>query len=521
MSNSRLSYAQILETNNLIQNCTDETYWLCVTRTVQESKLFPVPAYMMLSYLMAFYRYPSLLRKIESRMPAEDIGDRARNMGMKLQNPGMGWGLPGFYLLGREWLINMGLLKPTDAIEDIIYVMDFWKRFQLSAHRNDGHITNKEFGHRAQLFPERLLQVFHADMFECAIGDELHTAAQAFMASASQYGFLVSCESRISQCNSGPFKLADDREMIIRDFMELSESDFPWLDDVSRDVPRNNLTVTMAVKDCHFHLVDDWGSFESKPEFKPEHLIGVGLYTSDNLSDGYVPVGMSSKEDLIGTFRSLEIKIREATTGLWKRIATWNRDQMLDSGAIVYFAIIKDLAHVAGVYEVDDWMKVDERAERFRPLLNDEFSRDALGELVGFVSHPSQQAMEYTMAQHSNQPTRMFTSIPYSVLNGDSYTCSSGPLYPGITNLPAKKDAYRTTRGILNLAEYNKLSRESVPPLVSDKYRFLCDTWVKYNAGTPLADELYTLEQSKSRNLKGKGSKLRRGDVEKLGRRGQ
>jgi len=234
MPQNRISYAQLLETNNLIQTCSDETYWLCVTRTVQESKLFPVPAYMMLSYLMAFYRYPSLLRKIESRMRAEEIGDRARNMGMKIQNPSMGWALPGFYLLGREWLINMGLLKPTDAIEDVIYVMDFWKRFQLSWHRNDGHITNKEFGHRAQILPESRLQVFHADMYDCKDGDELHQAAQAFMASASQYGFLISCESRISLHNSGPYKLADDRELLIRDFMDLSESDFPWLDDVAK-----------------------------------------------------------------------------------------------------------------------------------------------------------------------------------------------------------------------------------------------------------------------------------------------
>ena len=62
MSSRSLSYAQLLETNNLVQNCADETYWLCVTRTVQESKLFPVPAYMMLSYMMAYFRYPSLLR---------------------------------------------------------------------------------------------------------------------------------------------------------------------------------------------------------------------------------------------------------------------------------------------------------------------------------------------------------------------------------------------------------------------------------------------------------------------------
>src|ERR1700747_2087232 len=100
MSSSRITYAQLLETNHLLQSCADETYWLCVTRTVQESKLFPVPAYMLLSYLMAFYRYPSLLRKVESRLPAEEIGDRGRNMGIKIQNSPMGWALPGFYLLG-------------------------------------------------------------------------------------------------------------------------------------------------------------------------------------------------------------------------------------------------------------------------------------------------------------------------------------------------------------------------------------------------------------------------------------
>ncbi|MCU0790558.1 MAG: hypothetical protein MUE79_05830, partial [Nitratireductor sp.] len=257
-------------------------------------------------------------------------------------------------------------------------------------------------------------------------------------------------------------------------------------------------------------------SFESKPEFQADKLVGVGLYTSDNLSEGYIPLGMESREKLIAKFKELNEQVKDATTQLWKRIASWSRDQMIDAGAITYFAIIKDLAHVAGVYDVDDWMKIDERAERFRPLLNDEFSRDALGELVGLVSHPSQQVMEYTMAQHSNKPTRMYTNIPYSVLSGEPYTSSSGPVYPGITNLPEKKDAYNTTRGTLTLAEYNRLSQEFTPKVLHQKYRYLCDTWVKYHAGTPLADELYKLEQARSRKLEGKGSKLKRADIEKL-----
>ncbi|ARR55218.1 hypothetical protein HY78_18095 [Rhizorhabdus wittichii DC-6] len=140
-----LSYVQLLEANNLMQTVGDETYWLCVTRTVQGSKLFPVSAYIMFSYLNAFYRYPALLKKIEAQMKAEEIADRSRNMGIKIQNSHMGWCLPAFYLLGREWLISLGMLRPQDAVEDVLYVLDFWKRFQLAWHRNDGHLTNRAY----------------------------------------------------------------------------------------------------------------------------------------------------------------------------------------------------------------------------------------------------------------------------------------------------------------------------------------------------------------------------------------
>ena len=79
MPRPNLTYSQILETNNIMRAAGEETYYLGVTRTVQESKFFPVSAYVMLGYLNAFYRYPALLRKIESHMSPEDIADRIRN----------------------------------------------------------------------------------------------------------------------------------------------------------------------------------------------------------------------------------------------------------------------------------------------------------------------------------------------------------------------------------------------------------------------------------------------------------
>lgn len=507
MTGAKISYAQLLETNQLIQACGDETFWLCLTRTVQGSKLFPVSPYILLSYINAFYRYPELLRKIEAKMPAEEVADRARNIGVKLQASHLAWGLPAFYLLGREYLMALGMLRPQDAIEDVITVMDFWKRFSLSWHRNDGHLTNREFGHRSQILPDRRLEIFRADMFACEPGDDLHKAAHAFLATASQYGFLVSCESRISLSNSGPYRLDDKHQMIVRDFMDLAETSLPWLDGVAADVPYNNLTVTMSARDCHFHLIDDWGSFESEPEFTADKLAGVGLYTSDALSDGFVPVGMGSREELIEAFRSLNKVLKDAMDKLWLRMAEWSRDQLLDAGALTYFGICKELAHVAGVFEVEDWLEIDARAERFRPILTDEYGDGALGELVGLLTLPQQQTSPFSMMQHADRPVRLLTPLPYSVLAGEDYVASAGPIQPGTSHLDAKVNRYRTTQGVLTLAEYNRRAAANVPSACEDRFRHLCETWIKYNHDSPLADELYRSEQKQSRTLAGRGTR--------------
>ncbi|WOE75630.1 hypothetical protein [Alterisphingorhabdus coralli] len=471
-----ISYAQLLETNQLIQACADSTYWLCLTRTVQGSKLYPVSAYILLSYLNAFYRYPSLIRKVEASMPAEEIADRARQMGVKAQNSSIGWALPSFYLLGREYLINLGFLRPQDAIEDVITVMDFWKRFQLSWHRNDGHLTNADYNQRAQILPHSAVQRFAGEMHKVEPGGALSVAAQRFLATVSQYGFLVSAESRISLTNSGPYRLTDDSQLLMRDFMDLGETSLPWLDDIASDMPFNNLTVAMEVTGCHFHLVDDWGSFESTPEFTPDRLTGIGLYTSDTLSEGHVPVGMDTPETLTAMLDDLSDRAKAATDKLWLRMAEWSRDQLIDAGALSYYAICKEIAHIAGVFDPADWLEIDPRAERFRPLLSDEYADTALGELVGGLTLPSQQTAPHGMMKWSDKPTRVLTPLPLSVLNGAPFLPRMAPPMPGGSHLPAKNDRYQTTRGVLSLAQYNEAARAFVPKSCRPEENFRCET---------------------------------------------
>ena len=167
--------------------------------------------------------------------------------------------------------------------------------------------------------------------------------------------------------------------------------------------------------------------------------------------------------------------MKEALSRLWQKIAGWSRDQMLDAGALTYYAIFKDLAHIAGCYDPEDWIKIDERAERFRPLLNDEYSRDVLGEIcVG--SSPSHQLSDYTMMMHNDQPTRIYSQIPYSILVDGDYAPTVGGMRPGITYLDDKKDVYCTTEGKIGFEEYNRRVRDFEPELHKQAHRLFCET---------------------------------------------
>src|SRR3954467_12640333 len=190
------SYVDLLETNNFIQKWADSFYFQCTTRTVQESKLFPVNPYIALSYFQAWYRWPDLLRRIDAVMPAEEIGDRARQVGSYVNTITMGL-IPQFYSGGRQILMDMGMLKPTDALDDVMFVLDFGQRLNMAYHRSYAHIIPSDAGHRNQVHTARQTKAFEDAALGVPPGDDLHTAFNRFMASLSAYGFLSHCECRL------------------------------------------------------------------------------------------------------------------------------------------------------------------------------------------------------------------------------------------------------------------------------------------------------------------------------------
>ena len=527
MSEWKITEQELISANVLIQRSDDVLVHNCVTRTAQESKLFPILPYLDMVMIDSYWRFPDLIRKALGVLSPEDIGHRARNVTTTL-NRLTSWASLNYYLNGRSLLMRLGVIGPEDNLEDLCFMVDWYRRMAGAYHRNDGHLYALDAGDINHDHDERSLQVFEADAFEC--DDALRHAAAKFMAVATQYNFLVHCESRSGLASSGPYRLGERLLMHTRDFLNMGESGLTWLDGVADGVTHSNLTVVVITDGVSIDITD-WGTPYTTPENYQDSIVGVGLYTSDFLSDRYTPVGMDSRADLADTFNALSAELTDATRKLYSRFAEMSFHQMTEAGMQTYLRAPVDALMMAGEYAQSDWDFVDDRTRRLWDIFNEELSMDLyvdnFAALVGHVGSMNDYYLHpvlYAMWRRSGgkeplpHPGRGAHLIPGHVLVEHDYARRVNPNglsdAKGTTSLPAKTSTYSTSRGRLTEDELNASAKAFASPLVDGPWRYFDAYTIKYHHGDPEVDAMYRHTQETSRLLRDRGSGVVRTDID-------
>lgn len=530
MSDWRIDEEQLFRLNTVLQQQDDILVTNCLTRSAQESKLFPIMPYLDLVMIDCYYRTPDLLRKVAARVTPEQIGDRAREASTTLTRLTT-WAILNYYVNGRSLLIRHGMLRPEDNLEDLWFVADFQQRLISAYQRANAHQSAYAAGDISPHHEERTLQCFEADAFE--LDDRLRSAVSKFLAMATQYNFLVHCESRSGLGAAGPYRLGGQTILHTRDFLNLTECGLPWMDGIGTELPYANLTLTM-ITDGVILDITDWGTPYSRPEAYQERLVGVGLYTSDALCDRYQPVGMGSAAELAGTFEELADGCAAATRGLYARFSDMTNDQMIEAGIASYLRAPVDAAIIAGVYDQDDWDFIDDRTRRLWPIYNEEFAMDAyvdyFAALQGLVGSDTDYYVHPVLYDRWRRnggvgdlpgPGRNAQLVPAHVLDSGDYTLrvnAQGSKSSGTWSLPKKTGAYTFASGRLSQDEMNARAREFASPLFEVPWSNLDERSIKWRWQTDEVDALYRYAQTDSRLLADRGAGLRRGDIEAIRR---
>ena len=531
MSEWKITEEQLLAANVLIQRSDDVLVHNCVTRTAQESKLFPILPYLDMVMIDSYWRFPDLLRKALAQLSPEDVGHRIRNVSTTLSRLSS-WASLNYYLNGRSLLIRLGVIRPEDNLEDLTFMTEWYRRMNGAYHRNDGHLYALDAGDISHDHDERVLQVFEADAFEA--DDALRHAAAKFMAVGTQYNFLVHCESRAGLTASGPYRLGDGLLMHTRDFVNMGECGLAWLDGVAEGVTHSNLTVVVITDGVAIDITD-WGTAYTTPEDYQDRIVGVGLYRSDLLCDRYLPVGMDSARELTDTFGALAGELTQATRGLYSRFAEMGFDQMVEAGMNTYLRAPVDALMMAGEYAQSDWDYVDDRTRRLWPLFNEEYAYDAyvdnFAALTGLTASANDYYLHpehYMMWRRSGgktplpAPGRGAQMIPAHVLTDHDYPRRVNPNgladSKGTSSLPAKTGSYNTTAGKLSQDELNAAARAFSSPLIDGPWRNFDWQTVKWHYGDGEVDAMYRYTQETSRLLRDRGASLVRDDLDEIRR---
>jgi hypothetical protein len=328
----------VREVNDLIAYHGDVTKAMTAERTALESRLIPVSAYILISAVEAWYRWPDIVETIEKAMPAEEVGAAGRRPGMRVNAVHL-WSLANIYLLGRKLLMSFGMAE--DTAERTWTVLDFWRR-AAGAYRSDSNLQAWDAGFVNRPYDDTMVNELVAGA--SAIDDTRRVEIKRLNATLVSYLFLLYFDTRVGTGDTGPYPLGGGRTLLVRDFYQLGESDFAW-STVARDMPYRNLTAALVLDGVDVK-VNDWGTSVTAPEDYLDHLVAFGLYTTDG--GGLRPVALDELADLTAA-------VRKAQALHYRQVAAMSRREKLDAGAYVYFSFARPFAEVAGVAGAIDW----------------------------------------------------------------------------------------------------------------------------------------------------------------------
>ncbi|MEE9440600.1 MAG: hypothetical protein V3V27_01580, partial [Candidatus Thermoplasmatota archaeon] len=92
------------EANKLIEKISILTKNLALSRTLLESKLFPVTTYISVGVYNSFEKGPKIFKEVARRITPEELGRAGRNICATQMNQLAAWAISNYYLAGRQFL---------------------------------------------------------------------------------------------------------------------------------------------------------------------------------------------------------------------------------------------------------------------------------------------------------------------------------------------------------------------------------------------------------------------------------
>jgi len=350
----------IKSANDLIAHASELVDYQVSRRGLLETQLFPVTAYICISFYNAYDMLYDILKRISEKTTPEEIGRQSRKILSEIHALSIFY-IPLYYMVGRMGEIQRNNGDPKsespEKREQTLFVLDFWKRLATSYFQNQKlsvYDSNKENIVLDQSEISRTLNNV------VDLSTEEVKQVKRTMANLEVVSFLDECEARAKICDHGPYQISDNEALIFREISHLYDGGkphFPW-SETNAKAPYNNIAFVYRLKDLEANF-DDFATLEANPQDFTENITGVALLTRDG--DKVKSLDL----DVLGSFRDYSEK---ANKELFLKFSKWNRKQRLIAGAYAYCYGYARYTNFVGITDEINWDLTERTMNKYVPM---------------------------------------------------------------------------------------------------------------------------------------------------------
>ncbi|MBY9017784.1 MAG: hypothetical protein KGD66_03030 [Candidatus Lokiarchaeota archaeon] len=348
----------VQEANELIAHASELVDYQVSKRGLLETQLFPVTAYICVSFYNAYDMLYDILKKVSEKITPEQLGIESRKILSEIQALSIFY-IPLYYMVGRMGEIHQNKGDPASETiekrEETVFVMDFWKRLAESYFQGNLSVSDSEKKNIAINQKDVDWTIDHlVDIAKENAGNIKRT-----MANLEIVSFLDECEARAKICDHGPYPINDNEILVFREISHLfdgKEPHFPW-SETQATAPFSNIAFAYRLKDVNVEF-DDFATMDTEPADFTNHVTGAAIFTRDK--NIVKPLDF----DVLEGFNDYASK---ANKELFLKFSKWDRKQRLIAGARAYCYGYARYTNQVGITSNFNWDLTDKTMNKYIP----------------------------------------------------------------------------------------------------------------------------------------------------------
>ena len=357
-----LKWMNIAEINEQITHLSKVFANIVLERSLLESKLFPVNAYISLGFYQTYSELYNVMKQVWDKISPEELAEKNRNLLSSVQ------ALSISYLWLYYSLARMGTIynkcdgdprkEPLEKRVQWKWMLEKWHSLATKYFTSRKPTVAASDGKNIGLSNESIIWVENHIQ---PVTPEQVSRVRRTIGLVDLYSFIDECEARAKIVNHGPYPLSNGENLVLVEYTNLYDGHgrlwLPWSATESK-LPSSTLGIAMSLKGAKTRF-NDIGTMTVDPGNYSKLVKSIAAYKKNG--DKIVPVGLDELSSYAEAAENAQVE-------LYMKFAQMDRKELLISGATAYWRCFARYTDAVGITEKVSWNLSQPVLDEYLPI---------------------------------------------------------------------------------------------------------------------------------------------------------